>query len=488
MQARDELKSGNYPRLVISGSHGSAGKTTLTIGLIHALSKRGFSVQPFKKGPDFIDPLWHSAAAGRTCRNLDFFMMRNQIRSSFIKNATGADFSIIEGNKGLFDGIDTEGSDSTSALARHLEAPVLLVVDCFKMTRGIAPLIQGYLNFEKDIKIYIILNNVSGKRHEQKLRDAITHYTDAEILGSIPRDASLEIDERHLGLIPSEEADDSKSVIKRLALSIEKNINLDRIIEIARDAEEPSFIAESISSVSPSSTQKSVRIGIARDKAFTFYYPENLEALQDAGADIIPFSPLEDSALPDVDALYFGGGFPEMHMETLSKNTSLIGDIQEKIQNGMPVYAECGGLMYLSRSIKKKEEIFPMLNVLPLDTEVSEKPHGRGYMIFKTLKNKDGDTCWSIPAGQEVHAHEFHYSHVTNIDVAANYAYEVIRGTGIDGKHDGIILNNVFASYVHLHTYAAPWWADMFIEAAKFFKKNFNKTVIQSREIFARSG
>ncbi|MDH5655171.1 MAG: hydrogenobyrinic acid a,c-diamide synthase (glutamine-hydrolyzing) [Spirochaetia bacterium] len=480
----DQIKSGNYPRLLVSGSHGSAGKTTLTLGLISALSKRGLSVQPFKKGPDFIDPLWHSAASGRTCRNLDFFMMKDSIRSSFIKNATGAQISIIEGNKGLFDGIDTEGSDSTSALARHLEAPVLLVVDCYKMTRGIAPLIQGYLNFEKDLKIYLILNNVAGIRHEQKLRDAVSHYSDAEILGCIYRNPSLEIDERHLGLVPSTEmSQESETMIALLGESIEENVNIDRIIEIAQSIQEPTFLKDSIPSSSAAVT-KNIRIGVAKDQAFTFYYPENLEALEECGADLIPFSPLNDTHLPDVDAVYIGGGFPEMYLDTIEKNHLMAEDLKTRVKNGLPIYAECGGLMYLSRSIKTEKQTSKMLNLIPAEIEMSRKPHGRGYMIFKTGRT-DPSSVWSFPEGKEVRAHEFHYSYIKNTDDFDHYAYDVIRGYGIDGKHDGIIMNNIFASYVHLHAYAAEWWAESFVNAAKFFKKNLkNKTVRKSKEVF----
>ncbi|MHB8174877.1 MAG: cobyrinate a,c-diamide synthase, partial [Nitrospirota bacterium] len=301
----------SLPRLTISAPHRSSGKSTVTIGLSAALSARGLKVQPFKKGPDFIDPMWHEAATGRPSYNLDFYMMGpEKIKSSFQRRAKGADISIIEGNMGLYDGMDIEGTDSTAGLARLLKSPVLLVIDCYGMNRGIAPLVNGFLSFEPDTKISgVILNKVKGSRHEKKLREAVERFCGVPVLGALPHQEEMGVRMRHLGLVPLREEEELLPVVSEMRKVITDNIDLEKIIDIASSAD-PLMEVKREDVVIP---EPVVRIGVAMDKAFTFYYPENLEALRAAGAELIPFSPLEDEGLPDVDALYIGGGFPEVH-------------------------------------------------------------------------------------------------------------------------------------------------------------------------------
>jgi len=450
----------NIPRIVISAPHGRSGKTTVSIGLSAALSRRGLRVQSFKKGPDYIDTGWLTTASKNQCRNLDMFLMgEDGVKNLFGMANRKADISIIEGNTGLYDSIDIEGKNSTANLARVLNAPVILVVDTARMTRSIAALVNGFMNFEPDINIAgVILNNVSGSRHEKKLREAIEYYSDAEILGSIPRSPSLGIPERHLGLIPQGENSEFLSVIETISNIVESNVNIDRIIEISRnvDSIQHSALRQAqgrLFSIQPPTSKLGIKIGVVMDRAFSFYYPENFEALKNAGAEIVFFNALEDRFLPDVDALYIGGGFPEMFTDELEDNESLRKDIKNAVEDGMPVYAECGGLMYLSRSISWNGKTKEMVGAIPCDTEMTKRLQAHGYVI---LQDK--------VSGLEIRGHEFHYSRIRNLgDVS--FLYKVIRGKGIDGIHDGIIYKNVTASYTHLHAGGALQWAEDFVKS-----------------------
>lgn len=451
----------NLPRIVISAPHRSSGKTTVSIGLCAALAGAGLAVQPFKKGPDFIDPMWLSAAAGRECRNLDLFMMGDEeIMKSVSRNAADAGTAVIEGNMGLFDSIDVEGRGSTSDLARQLESPVILVVNTRNMTRSIAPLVQGFTQFEPDINIAgVILNMVSGPRHEEKLRGVLERYCDIEVVGAIRRRPEIGIIERHLGLQPAREALGSAEVVAEIEKIISESVDLDRVRAIAATAPELPDI-ETGTAPHPAPT---VRLGVAQDRAFTFYYPENLEALRAAGAELVPFSPLADERLPGVDGLYIGGGFPEVFMKELEANRSLRNEIKAAIEAGMPVYAECGGLMYLSGRMTWQDQSREMVGALPCDILMHEKPRGHGYMELAAT----GAGGWFEP-GLTIRGHEFHYSEVVGLDPGkTRFAYEVRRGTGVDKAHDGILYRNVLASYTHLHSLGSPGWAEGFVEFVK---------------------
>jgi cobyrinic acid a,c-diamide synthase len=446
-------------RLLISAAHKSSGKTTVSLGLCAALAARGLVVQPFKKGPDYIDPMWLGRAAGRPCHNLDFHCMTHaEILSSVGHYAGCADIALIEGNKGLYDGLDLEGSNSNAALAKLTQTPVVLVLDARGMTRGIAPLILGNQAFDPEVSIAgVILNQLGGSRHESKLRAVIEHYTDIPVIGGVHRDRELEIVERHLGLIPSNEADAADTKITTIRALIEQQVDLDRLLAVAGDT--PLEFAPLPLSTPAGKPQ--VRIGIARDAAFGFYYPDDLEALQQAGAELIMFDTLRDTRLPEVDGLFIGGGFPESHMQALEQNTALRSDIRQAIENGLPAYAECGGLMYLSRSLSWHGRRCEMVGVIPGDCVMHEKPQGRGYVRLQETRHAP----WPPgPQAREFAAHEFHYSALENLPDTLQFAYAVKRGTGIDSRHDGIVMHRLLACYSHMRDTAQHHWAGRFVE------------------------
>ncbi len=458
--------------LYVAAAHKSSGKTMVSIGLAAAMVKRGLAVQPFKKGPDYIDPLWLSRAAGRPCYNLDFYTQSHEEIIHTFSSKSGANgIGLIEGNKGLFDGIDVEGSDSNAALANLLAAPVVLVIDTAGITRGVAPLIQGYLNFDPSVNISgVILNKVGGARHEAKLHAALERYTDVEVLGAIGRDAAFEIPERHLGLIPANEATGegaAENMISRLAFAVSMGVNLERILEIANTAKLPSDLnqASRQSSSAPARVKPDVRIAIARDAAFGFYYPDDLEAFERAGAELIPFDTLKDKHLPDADGLFIGGGFPETHLDALSANSSLLTEIREALAAGKPAYAECGGLMYLSRRINWLGKSANMVGAVPADTVVGDRPQGRGYMLVR----ESGNNPWpqqqqtTLDKSTDIPAHEFHYARLKDIDTNPLFAHTVARGTGIDGFRDGLIVNNLLAGFAHHRNTAANPWVERFV-------------------------
>jgi cobyrinic acid a,c-diamide synthase len=489
-------------RLLISAAHKSSGKTTLSIGLCAALARRGRRVQPFKKGPDYIDPMWLSLAAGRPCHNLDFFLMEHdEILATFAARAQGADIALIEGNKGLYDGLDLDGSNSNAALAKLLHAPVVLVIDARGMTRGIAPLILGYQAFDREVRIAgVILNQLGGARHERKLRAVIEHYTDVPVIGAVHHDDRLSIVERHLGLMPSNEASGARARIDAIADAVAEQVDLERLLAVAAAAAplpvhaETTTLPQSVLASGKVDSDNSknepsprplplrgrgdldnipVKVAIARDAAFAFYYPADLEALQRHGAELVTLDTLRDPRLPDVDALFIGGGFPEVHMQALEANRSLRADIRRAIEAGLPVYAECGGLMYLSRSLAWRGERRDMVGAIPADTVMHERPQGRGYVKLR----ETGASPWPRAArsDEEIRAHEFHYSSLENVDPDLQYAYQVTRGTGIDGQRDGILYRNVLACYTHMRDVGGNHWTARFVEFVRRHKAASSK-------------
>jgi cobyrinic acid a,c-diamide synthase len=444
--------------MLISAAHKSSGKTMVSIGLCAALKKRGHAVQPFKKGPDYIDPMWLSLASGYACRNLDLYLMeRDDVVSTFTRHS--AEVNLVEGNKGLYDGLALDGSNSNAALAILLDLPVFLVIDARGMTRGIAPLILGYQAFDRNIQIAgVILNNLGGSRHEAKLRAVIEHYTDVQVIGAIHHDERLSIVERHLGLMPSNESHIASAKIRQIGDAIAEQVDLEKLLELSK--KEPLIVPHKAEVMTLHRGSK-VRIGIARDRAFGFYYADDLDALEAAGAELIPFDALRDTDLPEVDALYIGGGFPETCAAELEANSTLRAQIKQAIDNGMPAYAECGGLMYLSRSIEYQGRIYHMVGAIPGDVKMHDKPVGRGYVHLK----EDKAHPWPRPnaPAKQIRAHEFHYSSLENLPDDSRFAYDVTRGHGINGQQDGLILNNLLASYTHLRTIGSCYWADRFV-------------------------
>lgn len=458
--------------LLISAAHKSSGKTMVSTGLARALVMRGLNVQPFKKGPDYIDPKWLSEASGNPCFNLDFHTQSNrEVTTLFSSKAARADIALIEGNKGLYDGVDVEGSNSNAALAKLLGAPVILVVDASGITRGVAPLLMGYQVFDKDVNIQgVILNKVLGPRHEDKLIQAIERYTDIEVLGAVKRDPRLGVDERHIGLIPSNEYAGARERIAMLAQTITEQVNLDRVIAIANTA--PAIPLAPVDTPPPLE-KPDVRIAIARDPAFGFYYADDLDALQRAGARLVYFNALNDVYLPTCDGLFLGGGFPETQMDKLSTNQTLRTRIKAAIEAGLPTYAECGGLMYLSRSISWGDKKRDMVGILPGDAIMHPRPQGRGYVRLTPtaahpwpIHGSDGET--------DLPAHEFHHSTLENLPDGLTFAFDVTRGRGVNGTQDGIVMHNLVAGYAHLRDTSRCRWAAPFTAFVRQLKQARN--------------
>ncbi len=454
----------------ISAAHKSSGKTTLSIGLCAAIRQSGLTLQAFKKGPDYIDPLWLSDASGSPCYNLDFFTSSHQyILDRFQQHGQNKQTILVEGNMGLYDGLALDGSDSNAAMAKLLGLPVILVVDCSGTSRGIAPLLNGYQQFDQQVEFAgVILDKVAGGRHLDKLQNVIEAYTDFDILGAVPRNKDIMMTERHLGLIPSNEiADRSNQVIYSLAQQVKKHVDLDKILAITPNKTLAQTVSGSAITVSKTS---SVKIAVAMDKAFGFYYPGDLDRFNELGVELVPFSPLFDKQLPvGIDGLFIGGGFPETQLEQLTANQFMRESIKTAIESGLPSDAECGGLMYLCRYLQQNDCDYPLCDVIPATVTMNQSPQGRGYVILESTPihpwyQQDSGTTTLIKA------HEFHYSSLLEIPENLNFAYAIKRGTGIDGMNDGIILHNLVASYSHLRRTDQCSWVDdfvLFVEKSK---------------------
>ncbi len=452
--------------LMISAPKKSSGKTTVTLGLTSALTERGNKVRVFKKGPDYIDPMWHKAASGNTCYNIDpFWMNEAKCQKAFFSRSSGMDLCFVEGNHGLHDGLDLKGSNSGAALAKLLKIPVLLVVDGSGANRGVAAVVLGHQMMDEDVQISgVILNNVASPRQAEKQQAAIEHYCGIPVVGALPRSSDTGIKERHLGLVTVHENSDVDRVIKELGKVVLENCDLDKVLSIAHPLRQPeglSDLPESVIKTSPI-----VKIGVAYDGAFCFYYPENFSSLEAAGAELLFFNTLNDAKLPDVDGVYIGGGFPESFLPELENNAGIRKDLKQKILEGLPVYAECGGLMYLTRSIERHGIKKEMVGAIPADVLFQEKPVGKGYSELNVRPTNDWLNCTDVIKG-----HEFHYSSLINIDRELDYKFDIVRGTGIDGKRDGILYRNILASYTHIHAEVVTGWAESFVS---FIKKIAN--------------
>ena len=451
------------PRFMISAAHKSSGKTVVSTGLARAFSDRGHTVGTFKKGPDYIDPLWMSSATRRPCHNLDFNSMGHDEIASTVASRATPDINLIEANKGLFDGIAVDGSDSNAALAKLLKTPVILVIDTVGMTRGVAPLLQGYAGFDPDVQIAgVILNRTGGPRHEAKLRQSVETYTDLPVLGAIRRSADMIIDERHLGLITPAENPETERWLDLVAELVSEQVDLEVIASVAKSAPD---LSASPNAEPPKTDAKGLRIGIARDGAFGFYYAQDLEAFEAAGATLVPIDMMQAKALPDIDGLFIGGGYPETHMKALEANVSLRAELRTAPLNGLTCYAECGGLMYLCRSIQWNGESSDTVGFFDADAVMHKKPQGRGYARF----SRNVDHPWGA-SDTEMCAHEFHYARLAN-SLETDYCRTVTRGFGTDGKQDGLLKVNTLAGFIHLkHSTATPWVTD-FLNFVKSCKK-----------------
>jgi len=459
------------PCVMISAAHRSSGKTTLALGLCAALHARGLAVQAFKKGPDYIDPMWLNRASRRPCYNLDPYLMpMAAVRNLFAVKAQGADLALVEGNQSLHDGLALDGSNSNAALAKALGLPVVLVIDVRGMNRGIAPLILGYQAFDRDVRIGgVILNRVGSARHEAKLRAVLEAYTDVPVVGAVREAASISILERHLGLVPANEALDVEQQIARIGASVASQVDLELLLRIGADAGAAGIArVRSCRAVPGAGPADAVRIGIAMDRAFGFYYADDLEALRQAGAQLLAVDTLRDRCLPPVDALLIGGGFPENCAAELEANVAMRSAVAAAVRDDLPVYAECGGLMYLARSLTVDGRRFSMVGAIDGDVTMEGRPVGMGYVEltptgcapFPVRPATDS----GVPAGTR--AHEFHYSRLSGLPPESRFAYRVIRGHGINGTHDGVVVRNLLASYSHLRSLAGTDWAHHFVDFA----------------------
>ena len=426
-------------------------------------------VATFKKGPDYIDPKWLHHASNRECWNLDFFTMgHEEIKTCFDLHRRNADVTIIEGNKGLYDGLDVEGSDSNAALVSELNVPVVLVIDVVGITRGIASLLKGYVSFDPDVKIVgVILNRVASPRQEGKLRAAIERYTSLPVIGAIGRDPALSIDERHLGLVPENEESEATDKVDRISDVIEKSVDLDQLLELTSAEIHPEFNPVLKSNSDDRTlgrlTAGPLKIGIARDRAFGFYYPDDIAAFESAGVELVPFDTLSGQCLPEVDGLFIGGGFPECFIGDLAANKTMRSEIKMFIESGGPAYAECGGIMYLSCSISRRDQSGPMVGVIPAHTKVLDRPVGRGYVQLR-VRSDHPWTAVRENAGSLIPAHEFHHSSLEPVDADWPTAFTVERGHGLDGGRDGIHIYNLLAGYAHQRHVQANPWVDAFVD------------------------
>jgi len=469
------------PRIVISALRGGSGKTILSVGIIAAWRKRGESVVPFKKGPDYIDAGWLALAAGRPCYNLDTFLVPpSRVCESFRSRVQACDAAVIEGNRGLFDGIDLQGTTSTAELAKLLNAPVLICIDCTKTTRTMAAVVSGCCRFDPDIRIKgVVLNRVAGSRHERILRNSIQHYCGIPVLGAVPNLEDHRFPERHMGLVPTPEHAGAADAVEKISLVAEKYVDLESILKLASGADSmplsipPSGLEKSDAKpIPPSGPFKGGRpkIGIVRDSAFQFYYPENIEALRSAGADTVYISPLETNSIPPIDGLYIGGGFPETHARALAENRSFRSQLKSLADAGLPVYAECGGLIYLARELILDGERFPMAGVIPLVLGFSKRPQGHGYTVVRVEKENP-----YFKVGTEFAGHEFHYSKVLEWQGKDNdLVFRMKRGEGVSNHKDGICYKNVLATYTHLHALGVPSWAQAVVHTSVSYR---NQTV-----------
>ena len=438
-------------RAVIAGTGSAVGKTTISTGIMRALSEE-YNVQPFKAGPDYIDPTYHGLATGNFSRNLDsFFMSDDQIREGFENGMkiSGADMGLVEGVRGLYEGISAlKDVGSTASIAKALNAPVILILNSRSLVKSAAAIVIGFKTLDPSIKVEgVILNYVKNRKHYLKAKEAVEQLANTPVIGGIPRNEALRVEERHLGLVPAIERDNILQSIEKWGTVMAENVDLDALIAIMKKSDklpkgrEPLWLE---------GNKKRVKIGVAKDEVFTFYYKENFEALEANNAKIVPFSPLHDNEVPDVDGIYIGGGYPEIFAEGLESNESMRNSIYKYYNEGNPIYAECGGLMYLSKSINSKD----MCNVFNYPSRMTKNVQALSYVISESQKDNI-----ILKKGDIFRGHEFHYSKVDIGISKPEFAFKIIRGKGIFGSNDGLMAKNTVASYVHTHVAACPQFA-----------------------------
>lgn len=444
--------------ILVAATHSGAGKTTAAAILIRALRTRGFDIQPFKLGPDFIDGGYHAEAANRPAINLDHWMMgEDGVREAFRRWSHDADIAVIEAMGALFDGANGREQGSAAAMAKLLDLPVVLVLDVWGMTRTAAAVLEGMRRFDPDVRLSgCILNRVGSDRHREMVEAALPDDLRQLILGAIPHDPDMEIPERHLGLLTAEENDHTKGARDAAQQRAGRQLDLDRLTSIAGVRK-----VTSRENVKLPTTAPGTRLAIARDRAFCFYYEDNLRLLVEAGFELVPFQPTLDPHLPaNVDAIYIGGGYPESFAADLAANASLGADLREHAASGVPIYAECGGLAYLSRSLVDFDGVrHPMSGVLPLDVAMDGRYLAVAYVETRTRVASPLGEAGTVARGQE-----FHQSRVIKSDLNPEL-FELTTSEG-EVRQDGYLQDGVVASYVHLHLGSAPGIADSLLEAA----------------------
>lgn len=428
------------PRVMIAGERSGAGKSTVTVGILAALKARGLDVQPFKTGPDFLDPMHHNQVTERISRNLDTWMFSDWVSTSFQRASAGADVSVVEGVMGLFDGLDGRNEEGSSAhLAKRIGCPVVLVLDARSSSRSIGAVAKGFKTFDPDVDVKgVIFNRVSGPRHLDMVEAAIENLGLVS-LGGIPRKEEVALESRHLGLVPAGESD-NRQRYEGIREMVEEHLDLDLMMDIACGAQEWHHVQERW----PEKIGD-YRLGVAKDAAFNFYYEDNFDILRSMGAKVVEFSPLEGD-LPDADGYYFGGGYPELHLDRLESNTAMRESLEARVKDGVPAYAECGGLMYLCSKVKGldgKERM--MSGVFDANVEMTSRLQALGYVEARCTRD-----CVMSPADGRVRGHVFHYSRVAS-HRERGFAYALSKEKGIEGASDGFARGNALASYLHLH-------------------------------------
>ena len=447
----------SLPRLLVAGLAGDSGKTLLSLGLCRALTERGLAVRAFKKGPDYIDSAWLTAASGAPCRNLDTFLMPEAAIAHSVAAAAGADLLLIEGNRGLYDGLDAAGTHSSAELAKLLAAPVLLVVNAAKLTRTAAALVLGCRELDPELNLAgVVLNNLASTRQESVVRQAV-EALGVPVLGALPRLGGADpLPGRHLGLITPAEHPQRDQAIARARDVVVTHVDLERVLATASAAPPVELAGRA-----PEVVRRAATVGYLSDGAFSFYYPENLEQLGAAGAALVPISPLERDAVPDIDGLYVGGGFPEVYAARLAERVGFAASLRCKVAKGLPVYAECGGLMFLARELVVGSSSYPMAGVLDLVVEQRDTPQGHGYEVAVVDRDNPFHRI-----GTELRGHEFHYSRIAAGEERRETVLAVTRGRGVGDGRDGVVKGRVWASYLHLHALATPTWGDGFLTLA----------------------
>ncbi len=447
---------------VIAGPASGVGKTTVALAVMAALRRRGYTVQPFKCGPDFIDGGHHTRVCGRTVRNLDGWMLPPEAnRENFYHAAAGADVCVIEGVMGLFDGLDGKSeAGSTAEIARILGLPVVIVVDASSAARSVAAVVHGFETFDPALAVSaVVLNKVAGDAHHRLLSDALAGNSKAVLIGSLPREQRIHIPERYLGVFTAGEQLLNDGELAFLAEFAEAHIDLEKLLACAAPI-------STVSTAPESKTDADVRIGVARDRAFCFYYEDNLDSLRRAGAEIADFSPIADSRLPEVDAVYFGGGYPELHAAELQANVAIRSAVKQLANEGVPIYAECGGLMYLANRIVVREgAAFEMAGILPITVRMTERLVKFGYT--EVLFTKD---CLLGRAGDNARGHSFHCSTVEDPG-SVRCVYRLHNRLSGREEDEGFAAGNTLASYIHLHFGSNPSLAQAFVRNIREVKQ-----------------